>query len=484
MAAKDENWDGHTPEAKTFDNWLEQLKESCGGIQEDKIDEYRAIYDQQMANPGVPDTSKGEIDLDKCATAGQRIADIWSWTPTFSEAVTKRATAYGELLKRFNDKYLHLPEVGQIAAWNQLKSKKSMLISSVAQQILPRSKSLRSLLAENIPDSKILIPEILNKGAKMTLGGQSKKRKTMTLMDLVICSGCGYKFLDTYDMVESRVFYVNFEIQEEFFKKRWVQLGKEHGASNQEIESAKDNVEVWTLRGHFFSAEQFCEALIEQISGRDFDMICIDPLYKLFNGSDANNSGDMAKVLSAMEIIAATTGAAVVYVDHSQKGNLSNRSTIDKLSGSGVNARDPDAICVFEDHQVDDCVTVSWVLRNFKPTPSIVVEQPEDALRCKLRSDLDPKQLKNPNNKGSIDAGGANDPFLNAIVEAGGTIKSGDLKEKLGWDANKLKNHLRSGKLKGKYQFNKSTNEYSIVNRAEAEGDIEDLANDLGGGDE
>lgn len=59
-----------------------------------------------------------------------------------------------------------------------------------------------------------------------------------------------------------RVLYVNFELQKQYFKKRWQSIKRAMGIPQDE--KVPDLV-TWTLRGHFMTAELFKEAILEKI---------------------------------------------------------------------------------------------------------------------------------------------------------------------------------------------------------------------------
>jgi hypothetical protein len=93
-----------------------------------------------------------------------------------------------------------------------------------------------------------------------------------------------------------------------------------------------------------------------------------------------------------METLAVTSGAAVAMAGHFAKGNAAAKEVIDRISGSGVFARDPDSLITFTKHEEEGAYTVDMVLRNLPPVEPFVVRwqwplfQREDS--------LDPSRLK------------------------------------------------------------------------------------------
>jgi len=118
----------------------------------------------------------------------------------------------------------------------------------------------------------------------------------------------------------------------------------------------------------------------------------LDPIYKLYGQTDENKAGDVARLLNGLEDVTVQTGASVAFGAHFSKGNQSAKESIDRISGSGVFARDPDSLLVFTRHETEDCFTVESTLRNFPaPDPFVVRWQyplmvPDDG--------LDPAKLK------------------------------------------------------------------------------------------
>lgn len=72
------------------------------------------------------------------------------------------------------------------------------------------------------------------------------------------------------------------------------------------------------------------------------DAIIIDPIYKVITG-DENSASDMAAFCNQFDRICNETGCSTIYCHHHSKGSQGAKRAMDRASGSGVFARDPDA---------------------------------------------------------------------------------------------------------------------------------------------
>ena len=217
----------------------------------------------------------------------------------------------------------------------------------------------------NPPDT--VVSGILHRGSKMVLGGGSKSFKTWTLVDLALSVACGAPWWG-FDTKQGKVCYINLEIQEYFFRQRCLDV-----AQAKEIVVQSGNLFVWNLRGHAADLSAIQAQLSEGLKGRDLSLIVVDPIYKVMGARDENNAGDIAGMLNEIEKLAVETGAAVVFGSHFAKGNPAMKDSIDRISGSGVFARDPDTILTLTRHQEEDHYVVEPVLRNFPPVKPFVV---------------------------------------------------------------------------------------------------------------
>lgn len=182
-----------------------------------------------------------------------------------------------------------------------------------------------------------LIKGILRRGHKMLISGSSKAGKSFLLMELCIALAEGKKWLG-FECKKSKVLYVNLEIDP---ASCIVRFEKIYAALGYKKENHK-NIIIWNLRGHAVPLDELVPILIHRIKNQRFDAVVIDPIYKVITG-DENNASDMAAFCNQFDKICAETGCSTIYCHHHSKGTQGAKKAMDRASGSGVFARDPDA---------------------------------------------------------------------------------------------------------------------------------------------
>jgi hypothetical protein len=127
------------------------------------------------------------------------------------------------------------------------------------------------------------------------------------------------------------------------------------------------DLHLWQLRGHGATIDFIHERLATFSKENGVGLIIIDPVYKLLAGLSENNAEQIAGLLGQLDMLARDTGAAVAFSHHFAKGAAGARESIDRASGTGVWARDPDAMLTLTPLRNEGCVAVEAHLRNFPP---------------------------------------------------------------------------------------------------------------------
>lgn len=257
---------------------------------------------------------------------------------------------------------------------------------------LPSIEKFDAFLDKNMPKPPELLRGVLHKGSKMLISGPSKMGKTWALLDLAISVATGKPFWGI-ETTKADVLYINLELQGEFTQARCRAINSAKG-----VKSA-DGCDIWNLRGHSCDITKLREQLMPQIKRKDYDLIIIDPIYKIYGGRDENSVAQIAEVMNELEAIIKDTEAALIYVTHQTKGNQASKESIDRVAGSGAFARDVDSGLILTTHEQENCFTVEApILRNFPPFKPFVLRW--DYPIMSRVDELDPQRLKesrNPN---------------------------------------------------------------------------------------
>jgi len=256
---------------------------------------------------------------------------------------------------------------------------------------LPTIEDAAAIVETEIELPPDVIEGILNLGGKMVFGGGSKSFKTWQLADVATAVATGGDWLG-HKTKKGRVLYVNLELAPNFFFRRLQRICRARG-----VKLDPEYLEVWNLRGHAASIADLMRALVRRRNGEPYVLIIIDPIYKFLGGREENAAGDIGQLHNEIERLAMRTGAAVMSGAHFSKGNQAAKESIDRISGSGVFARDPDSILIFTPHKEPDAFTVEATLRNHPPIEPFVVEW--NFPRMQIVDELDPADLRKPGPK-------------------------------------------------------------------------------------
>ena len=184
---------------------------------------------------------------------------------------------------------------------------------------------------------EVLIEGILRRGHKMLISGSSKAGKSFLLMELCVAIAEGRKWLN-FQCQQGRVLYVNLEIDPASAVNRFFKIYEALGTPAENM----DNIMLWNLRGHAVPLDQLVPKMVRRVRDQKLQAIIIDPIYKVITG-DENNASEMGAFCNQFDKICTETGCSVIYCHHHSKGSQGMKRAMDRASGSGVFARDPDA---------------------------------------------------------------------------------------------------------------------------------------------
>lgn len=203
---------------------------------------------------------------------------------------------------------------------------------------LPEPEGLDSVW-DNLPEmSPCLIEGVLRKGHKMLIAGPSKAGKSFLQIELCIAIAEGRKWIG-WQCAQGRVMYVNLELDRASCLHRFRDVYEALGWRAGNL----GNIDVWNLRGKSVPMDRLAPKLIRRAAKKDYVAIIIDPIYKVITG-DENSADQMARFCNQFDLVCTELGCAVIYCHHHSKGSQGGKKSMDRASGSGVFARDPDAL--------------------------------------------------------------------------------------------------------------------------------------------
>ena len=236
------------------------------------------------------------------------------------------------VIRKGKPQYIIAENIGQesFLAWKEY-------IESINDN-LPDSENLSEAM-KNLPElAPELIHGVLRMGHKMLISGPSKAGKSFGLIELCIAIAEGKQWMG-FDCSEGSVMYVNLELDRASCLHRFVDVYKALGIQMQHPE----RIEVWNLRGSSTPMDKLAPKLIRRANKKNFTAIIIDPIYKVITG-DENSADQMSLFCNQFDKICTELNCAVIYCHHHSKGSQGQKRSMDRASGSGVFARDPDAL--------------------------------------------------------------------------------------------------------------------------------------------
>lgn len=203
---------------------------------------------------------------------------------------------------------------------------------------LPDPESLDDVWGDMPKLAPCLIDGVLRKGHKMLIAGPSKAGKSFLQIELCIAIAEGKKWLG-WSCSKGKVMYVNLELDRPSCLHRFKDVYEALGWNPDNLK----NIDIWNLRGKSVPMDKLAPKLIRRAAKKDYEAIIIDPIYKVITG-DENSADQMANFCNQFDKVCTELGCAVIYCHHHSKGSQGGKKSMDRASGSGVFARDPDAL--------------------------------------------------------------------------------------------------------------------------------------------
>lgn len=236
------------------------------------------------------------------------------------------------VVRKGHKQFLIATNIGK-ASWNEWYE----WIESVNDD-LPEPEALESVW-DCLPElAAPLIDSVLRQGHKMLIAGPSKAGKSFALIELCCAIAEGRQWIG-WPCTKGRVMYVNLELDRASCLHRFRDVYESLGWQPHNL----NNIDIWNLRGKSIPMDKLAPKLIRRAAKKNYIAIIIDPIYKVITG-DENSADQMAAFCNQFDKVCTELGCAVIYCHHHSKGSQGGKRSMDRASGSGVFARDPDAL--------------------------------------------------------------------------------------------------------------------------------------------
>ncbi len=229
-------------------------------------------------------------------------------------------------------------------------------------------------IIDNLPPlAPALIEGVLRQGHKMMLTGPSKAGKSFLLTELAITIASGKTWLK-FPCHKGKVLYINLEIDSVSFEHRVLDIYRKLDIP---LLPSVNNITLWNLRGSAIPMDKLAPTIVRRCQAEGFSAVIVDPIYKVITG-DENAASDMAYFGNQFDLICQNLGCSVIYCHHHSKGAQGNKKAMDRGSGSGVFARDADAIIDITPLEMPEgdktfAYAISGTLREFPAFDDFVV---------------------------------------------------------------------------------------------------------------
>lgn len=206
---------------------------------------------------------------------------------------------------------------------------------------------------DHLPElSPPLIDGVLRQGHKMLVAGPSKAGKSYALIELCCAVAEGKTWLN-FNCTQGKILYVNLELDRASCLHRFKDVYTALGWAPEHLSS----IDIWNLRGKSVPMDKLAPKLIRRAAKKDYIAIVIDPIYKVITG-DENSADQMAHFCNQFDKVCTELNCAVIYCHHHSKGGQGGKKSMDRASGSGVFARDPDALLDLIELEVTDSLRI------------------------------------------------------------------------------------------------------------------------------
>lgn len=250
-------------------------------------------------------------------------------------------------------------------------------------------------LRTEFPDYRApVVDGLLRRGEVANLIAAPKTGKSWLVLDLALSAANGSEWLGrTCSRVP--VLLIDAELHQETLSRRI-------DAVATALALPDDGLIVCPRRGRNNALDNVSGEIVKAVTDCGAGLIIVDALYRFWPpGTSENDNAGVTSVYNLLDGIADESGAAVVVVHHSSKGNQAEKSVTDGGSGAGAISRAADTHIFLRQHQDEGRVVVDCVTRSFPQPESFVINR--DGNLWTIDTEADPSRLAGKSASGASD---------------------------------------------------------------------------------
>lgn len=196
----------------------------------------------------------------------------------------------------------------------------------------------------------------------------SKIGKSWLAYNLALCIVTGRPWLDRFATTRGRVLLIDNELHKPTLASRIPTVAD---ALEIPLATYADALEVWPLRGNLRNIFEIGLDMAEIGLGK-FKVIVIDAKYRMIPAlASENDNAAETQFYNSIDAYAEMTGAAIINVHHSSKGQQGDKRITDVGAGAGAQSRAADCHLILREHEEKDVVVLDAAVRSFAPVEPV-----------------------------------------------------------------------------------------------------------------
>ena len=221
---------------------------------------------------------------------------------------------------------------------------------------ITKASNLMDLIDADVKMRPEVIPGYLRQGETMNIVAAPKTGKSWLIMQLILAACKGGTWLGI-NIPRLNVLLIDNELHQETLANRMKSVIEAIDPS------FRSPINFLSLRGKNVDLE----GLETILSDESWDLIILDAWYRFIpQGVSENDNAQVMSLYNRLDTIADKTGAAIIAVHHTSKGDQRGKGITDIGSGAGSQTRACDTHMVLLPTEDEDVIQLSATCRSFK----------------------------------------------------------------------------------------------------------------------